>query len=70
MIWNDSLETCRGMFLNTGNIISIDLTRFDFSSVTDMGAFFQNCWHLKSINMKNHEALNVQNMEYMCAYCH
>ena len=69
MIWEEPLTTCRNMFRQLANIISIDLTNFDFSSVTDMGYFFDSCDSLLSINMANGNAINVQNMEYMFAYC-
>ncbi len=46
MIWNDQLTTCKNMFKNLSHIISIDLTNFDFSSVSDMEGFFEGCTSL------------------------
>ena len=42
MIWNDQLTTCKNMFKNLSHIISIDLTNFNFSSVSDMEAFLKD----------------------------
>ena len=42
---------------------------FYFSSVTDLGSFFDGCSHVQSINMMNGNAVNVENMDWMFAHC-
>ncbi len=46
MIWDSKLATCKEMFKDLKDIISIDLTNFDFSSVSDMEGFFEGCTSL------------------------
>ena len=60
MTWNSPLTSVRNMFKKVAHIISIDLSNFDFSSITDMGSFFEECWQVQSINMSNGNAENVE----------
>ena len=69
MTWNSPLTSCKNLFKKTAHIISIDLSNFDFSSLTDMGSFFEECWQVQSIDMSNGNAVNVENMDWMFKYC-
>ena len=68
MVWNSPLTTCRNFFLEMGAVISIDLSGFDFSQVTDMGSIFEKNWDLQRVNLKNADARNVRNMSNMFSY--
>ena len=50
------------MFADLINIIQIDLTNFDFSSVIDLTYFFGGCSSLKSVDLSN---VNAENVKYM-----
>ena len=63
--WNDPLVSCKEMFNNTNNIISIDFSKFDTSKVSDMSYMFNGCSQLKYINFTNFKTSGVKNMEYM-----
>ena len=69
MRWDNQLTTCRNMFKLLNNITEIDLSNFDFSSVTDMRSFFDQCGSVQLINMSNGNAISVQYTDYMFAHC-
>ena len=69
MFWSNPLNSCKDMFKNLTDIISIDLTNFDFSSVIYMESFFEECTSLKSVEFGNNNALNALNMNYMFKNC-
>ena len=54
---------------NMINVISIDLSHFDSSSVTNMNAMFSGCNSLQSINLININTQNVNNMAYIFYGC-
>lgn len=43
LIWKYQITNCNVMFKDLNNIIYIDLSEFDASSVTDMTEMFENC---------------------------
>ena len=54
---------------NMINVISLDLSHFDSSSVTNMNAMFSGCNSLQSINLINVNTQNVNNMAYIFYGC-
>ena len=54
---------------NAVNIISIDLSRFDSSLVTEMGHMYYDCKQLQSINMSNFNTSLVTDMNRMFFGC-
>ena len=48
--WSSSFKNCNVMFYGLTNIIEIDCSNFDSSSVTSMLKMFQGCTSLTSIN--------------------
>ena len=64
IIWN-SLPSCKQLFSDMNNILSIDLSNFDTSEVTDMTEMFCNCANLKNINFKNLNTEKVEKMDKM-----
>jgi surface protein len=50
------------IFYGCSKITSIDLSNFDFSSVTDMTAMFEDCYNLEKINFGN---INTSSVIYM-----
>ena len=69
MIWNTPISDCTQMFYKLTNIISIDLSKFDSSSVTLMDYMFSYCSSLISINFDNINTNSVTSMSYMFSYC-
>ena len=67
--WNSQLSSCSHMFKGLNKIISIDLTHFDFTSVTEMNSFFEGCTSLSTVDLRNNEAPNVLNMNFMFRDC-
>ena len=51
--WNNKLSHARYMFAGCQSIISIDLTKLDASSITDISNLFYNCNSLKFVNLTN-----------------
>ena len=69
LYWENILTNCSGMFSNVENILSIDLSDFDFSQVVDMSNMFKNCINLKNINFGNNRIDKVRNMDSMFFSC-
>ena len=67
--WNGPLSSCSYMLKGLDKIISVDLTHFDFSSVTEMNSFFEGCTSLSTVDLRNKEAPNVLNMNSMFRDC-
>ena len=63
--WKNNLKSCRFMFLSMSNIVEIDLSNFDTSSVTDMSYMFYYCFSLSSLNVSNFDTSLVTDMSYM-----
>ena len=70
MVFNDTIIDMEEFFGKSSNLISLDLTDFDSSNVTNMRILFNKCKKLKEI--KGIEKLNtkkVVDMEGMFQYC-
>ncbi len=68
--WNYSFNKTTNMFYNVDILLSIDLSNFDSSKITDMSSMFYGCSSLTSINFKNFKTSSVTNMENMFNECH
>ena len=62
LYFNETVESCYSMFYQMNNIKRIDLSNFDFSSVTDISHMFRGCTSLEKINFGNANTSSVQNM--------
>ena len=60
--WNETLSDFSSMFRSLKNILSIDLSNFDASIVTNMESMFDSCSSLKSLNLNNLKTSSVQSM--------
>jgi len=49
--FDTQIEDCSYMFYNCRNIVSIDLSSFDFKKVTDMSNMFSECYNLKNVDL-------------------
>ena len=70
MKWNNQITNCNSMFEGLGNIISIDLSKFDSSKVTNFDCIFRNCSNIKSINLTNINTSSCLNMARMFDLCY
>ena len=69
LIWTDSLSSCANMFNSMTNIISIDMSKFDFSNVNSMDSMFCGCSSLKYINLDNIKTSSVTSMYNLFKDC-
>ena len=60
---------CYNIFRHIGEIIEIDISKFDTSNVSDLSGMFRNCINLKSINFGNINTSSIENMQYMFEEC-
>ena len=65
----DKIKDCSNMFYGCQNIINIDLSSFDSSSVTNMSNMFKDCNNLTNVNLSCLNTSNVINMEKMFCNC-
>ena len=59
----------KSLFQDMTNLLSVDLTKFDYSKITDTSSMFKNCINLKSINLGSFDTSMVSNMGYMFSNC-
>ena len=69
LIFLDKINNSSYMFNGCKSIISIDLSNFDSSDITDMNSMFSECTHLKKIILENLNTEKVNNMNYMFNKC-
>ena len=69
LIWNNNIESTKGMFYNCDDIVEIDMIQFDTSSVTDMSYMFALCQSLNSLNVNNLNTEKVETFENMFYNC-
>ena len=69
MKWNQRLTKCDNMFSGLTNIINVDLSKFDSSSVTDLKCLFHKCSGITSINLSNFNTSLVTDMSNMFSDC-
>ena len=67
--WNQNIDDCSFMFHRLNNIISVDLSDFESSSVTNMEGMFSHCLYLKYINFSDFTTSEVTNMKSMFEDC-
>ena len=67
--FNIQIKDCSHMFDNCSDIISIDLSCFDSSKVTNMSYMFHSCTSLSSINFNNFNTNLVTDMSHMFEDC-
>ena len=63
------IKDCSKLFLSCDHIISIDLSFFDSSLITDVNNMFSGCTKLEKINFSSFDTKNVTNMENMFYDC-
>ena len=56
-------------FYQCSSLKSVDLSKFDTSSVTNMRYMFYNCWRLSNLDVSKFDTSNVTDMSYMFYYC-
>ena len=69
IIIKEKIKNCSHLFWGCGNIISIDLSSFDSSEVTDMSHMFSTCYGLEEVNLNNLNTEKVTDMSYMFNKC-
>ena len=67
--YNNKLDNIDKMFLDIENLVEVDFSNFDSSSVTSMKALFSNCKNLKYINFDKFDTSSVNNMTSMFEGC-
>ena len=67
--WDRPLTSCKELFINFGNIISINFSNFDSSKVVDMSRMFHGLYNLKTLDLTNFNTSLVTNMENMFYDC-
>ena len=67
--FNGIVTSLKEIFSNLQNLIEVDLSNFDSSSVIDMKDMFFNCNSLTSINLSNLKTNSVQIMQGMFYSC-
>ena len=67
--FDSPIETCQNMFKDITNIIEIDLSKFDFSNITNMGYMFSGCTKLEKINFGKINTSSVKAMPYLFHSC-
>ena len=69
LIFEGELNSCYRIFYLCINVISIDLSEFDFSQVTDMQYMFRDCINLETINFGNINTSSAENMRSLFYNC-
>ena len=69
LIWNNLLLSCKSMFEQLDNIISIDLSKFNLSTILNMASMFFKCYSLKNINFGNQNTSFLKEMQFMFSGC-
>ena len=59
----------KSLFQDMTNLLSVDLSKLDYSKITDTSSMFQNCINLKSVNFDNFDTSMVLDMGYMFSNC-
>ncbi|RHA82151.1 BspA family leucine-rich repeat surface protein [Segatella copri] len=65
----DGVTNVQSMFLNCGELTSLDLSGWDVSSVTNMGGMFAGCTSLTSLDLSGWNTSNVKEMNSMFVVC-
>ena len=70
LIWNSQIDSCINMFKDLEDLLYVDLSSFDASSVTSMQNMFYGCNSLTSINfnkIKTPKLMVMPNMFNVCS---
>ena len=67
--WNSPISNCGNLFFFLSNILEIDLSKFDSSSVTNMEGMFKGCSSLTSIILGDFDTSSVEDMTGMFYGC-
>ena len=68
--FESEIINCKNMFKNNlGEIIEIDLSKFDASKAIDMSEMFEKCNDLQTINFGNINTSSVEDIHYMFFGC-
>ena len=70
LVFYGNLTNCIALFNELENIIEVDLSNFDASSVTNMYRMFCGCHYLTSINLSNFNTSKCENMRSMFSECY
>ena len=70
LVWDSPITNCNWMFGSLGNILEIDLSKFDSSKVTIMSGMFFQCSTLTSINFSNVDTSSVTSFSSMFYQCY
>ena len=70
IIFKNNLATCSDLFLDCTSIISIDLSHFDCSEVTNCYQMFSGCSSIKKIEFGNLDFSLVTDFRYMFNNCY
>ena len=67
--FNTQITTCEKMFYGIKNITKIDLSKFDFSKVTNMAHMFHGCTNLATIQFGDINTKALLNMQHLFCNC-
>ena len=67
--WNSPVTDCSYLFYYMNNIIKIDLSNFDSSSITNLNGMFFRCSKLTTIIFDNFDTSLVEDMSFMFYGC-
>ena len=67
--FNKVIKSCQKMFYGITTVTNIDLSKFDFSEVTDMSYMFRGCTNLVSVNFGNIKTQKVKDMQHLFYNC-
>ena len=70
LVWNEKLVSLAGIFSGLANLIEVDLSNFDSSSVIDMANMFFVSENLKIVDFSNFNTEKVVSMSQMFRGCH
>ena len=69
LVWNDGFLGCNNMFSGCRDISEIDVSNFNFSTITNFNSMFYGCSNLTSINFSNFYAPKAEFFDYMFSGC-
>ena len=67
--FNTFIKDCSFIFSKCQNIVKLDLSSFDISSVTDMNNMLSYCNNIANLDLSSFDTKNVTNMKYMFYHC-
>ena len=67
--FNTFIKDCSFIFSKCQNIVKLDLSSFDTSSVTDMNNMLSYCNNIANLDLSSFDTKNVTNMKYMFYHC-